>query len=503
MTFRHLEIFLKTAETLSMSRAAKELFISQPTVSQAVSELERDAGVPLFERLGRKLYLTAAGSQFVEYAAHIVALAAEAERRLSGSGIRNAIRIGGSMTVGTTILPGLAAGLVKRLPGCHIYTVVDNTARLSEMILRNDIDIALAEGEMKSGGIVSEPVMSDELLLVCGQAHRFSELTSVESTMLNGERFIVREKGSGTRELFEDMMKLHAIEWYEAGVMNNIESIKLAVAEGLGLSVLPAISIGNEADRGRLFAVRIEGISFTRSFSLFYHRNKLLTDIMREFIGLCRDCANERKNCMDINRFDIAAARWDSKPGRMELASAVAGGMESMLGGRRGGRALEYGCGTGLISFLLRESFDSLVLADSSAGMIKEAREKIAAAGVSNMTALVLDLTVDAAPAETYDVIYSSMAFHHISDVPSVLEKLFTATAPGGVLLIADLDEEDGSFHEDEAVFHNGFNRDELALMAERAGYSRADERTVHTMDRTRQGRQRSYDVFVMKFVKG
>ncbi len=289
MTFRHLEIFIKVAETLSMTAAAESLFIAQPSVSQSVSELEQHLKTRLFERLGRRLFLTESGVELLSYARHIVALTFEAERRMHDRHRGGSLRIGGSMTVGTTILNSLIKKINSRIPECRVTVRVDNTSALEKMLLNDELDIAFAEGNMKSEHIVFRVMMDDELLLVCPAGHRFSGREYIAPDELASENFIIREEGSGTRELFESVMLAHGIEFRCAGVMNNAEAIKLAVADGLGLSVLSSLSVHREIERGELSALRVDGVNFVRHFSVFHHRNKFITPVMEEFMDLCEE----------------------------------------------------------------------------------------------------------------------------------------------------------------------------------------------------------------------
>ncbi len=287
MTFRHLEIFVKVAETLSMTTAAELLFIAQPSVSQSISELEQHLKIRLFERLGKRLRLTENGAEFLSYARHIVSLAGEAEKKMSDRRRGGSLRVGGSMTVGTTILNHIIKSFVAEAPEITVTVTVDNTAVLEKMILADELDLALAEGEMEPGHITSRIVMDDEMILICGSGHRFTGGEYIKPEELTTEGFIIREEGSGSRKLFESVMNAHGIRFRVAGVMNNAEAVKIAVAEGLGIAVISSLSVQREIGRGELCAMRIEGLDFNRHFSLFHHKNKFITPAMEKFMNLC------------------------------------------------------------------------------------------------------------------------------------------------------------------------------------------------------------------------
>ena len=171
--------------------------------------------------------------------------------------------------------------------------------------------------------------------------------------------------------------------------------------------------------------------------------------------------------------FDHKAGDWDANPMHVERANAIAECMRQQAHLTPSMHGFEFGCGTGLLSFALRDAFGKITLADTSSGMLDVLRDKIAAAGIANMHPLRIDLTADALPAERYDVVYSAMTLHHIPDTRRILEVWREILAEGGTLCIADLDAEDGSFHDDPAgVHHNGFDRIDLADMLAGLGFT-------------------------------
>jgi len=182
--------------------------------------------------------------------------------------------------------------------------------------------------------------------------------------------------------------------------------------------------------------------------------------------------------------FDSRARDWDAVPGRAERANAVATAIRAQVPLSRSMTALEYGCGTGLLSFALKAELGQIILADSSAGMLAVLQEKIARGGITNMTPLRMDLAVDPVPVQRYNLVYTLMTLHHVPDTAKILGCFHTLLQNGGILCIADLDKEDGSFHSHEPGFdgHNGFDRAELGLELERAGFSKIRFSTCHTM---------------------
>ena len=160
--------------------------------------------------------------------------------------------------------------------------------------------------------------------------------------------------------------------------------------------------------------------------------------------------------------FDARAKTWDDDPMKTARAQAVADGIQSRVPLTNHMTALEYGCGTGLLSFALQPQLKHITLADSSSGMLAVLQEKIDTNGIANMRAVQMDLTTDPLPADRYTLIYSLMTFHHIDDIDRILRDLFSLLVTPGYLCIADLDSEDGSFHGPEFTGHRGFDRNEF-----------------------------------------
>lgn len=272
---------------MNMTSAAKALFVSQSAVSQAISELEKFYGVRLFDRLSKKLYLTPEGEMLLGYARQMLRMNEEIEtsmRTMAGSGI---VRVGVSVTVGSTILPELVRRYQEANPAVEVEVYEDNTDRIEKRILRDTTDIGLVEGEIRSPDLCSRPFLEDELVLICGARHRFARLSSVGPEELEREPFIIREEGSGTRKTFEDGMKAGGFSFRTAWTCNNTDTIKAAVAAGLGVSVISRRTVEEEVKTGVLCARRVDGIRFTRQFKVVVHKNKFLTEPMGKMISHC------------------------------------------------------------------------------------------------------------------------------------------------------------------------------------------------------------------------
>ncbi len=208
--------------------------------------------------------------------------------------------------------------------------------------------------------------------------------------------------------------------------------------------------------------------------------------------------ATENKVVLDSAHFDSKARQWDENPVFQDRANKIAAAIAASVPLTSSMQALDYGSGTGMLSFPLQERVGHITLKDTSAGMLAVADEKIAAWGVGNMTTRLMDLTAVLMPDERYDLIYSSMTLHHIPDTDGILQAFHTLLNPGGWLCIADLDQEDGSFHGIQVDVHHGFERAGLAKRAEQAGFSEIAFSTVFEIVKQTESGERAYPVFLL-----
>ena len=201
---------------------------------------------------------------------------------------------------------------------------------------------------------------------------------------------------------------------------------------------------------------------------------------------------------MAMSDFDARAATWDDDPAKVERAQAVADAIVRSVPLTSAMRAMEYGCGTGLLSFMLRPRLGEVTLADVSDGMLAVAADKIAAANDAAIHTVKLDLLVDPMPAERYDIIFSAMTLHHVPDTDAILRHFHAALETNGLLCIADLDAEDGSFHGAGFDGHLGFDRVRLGAQAREAGFATVEFSTAHEIEKMVDSRPRQYPVFLM-----
>jgi 2-polyprenyl-3-methyl-5-hydroxy-6-metoxy-1,4-benzoquinol methylase len=201
------------------------------------------------------------------------------------------------------------------------------------------------------------------------------------------------------------------------------------------------------------------------------------------------------------NRFDIAAETWDEKPGRMEMASKFANEITEFTQGRNFKSAMEYGCGTGNVSFFLKDNFSKITLADSSIGMIGEVQQKIEKLGVAHFTPVKLDLENETVN-EKFDVIYSLMTMHHVKNVEKLISEFGKIISTGGMLILGDLVKEDGNFHKypENQDVHFGFEKEYLEQVLKENGLLLNDYKVFHELERDHTST--IYPLFVINAIK-
>lgn len=200
-----------------------------------------------------------------------------------------------------------------------------------------------------------------------------------------------------------------------------------------------------------------------------------------------------------MNEFDIKASEWDKSDMHRERAAAVAGEIIRQLPLTREMSALEFGAGTGLLSFMLKDNLKEITLIDNSEGMVKVLHEKLKAEKAVTLKVVKADLEHEDLSVGNFDFIYTLMVLHHVGDVETIIHKFHQLLNPGGYLAIADLYSEDGSFHGDGFNGHKGFDPVSLTALLEENGFSNISHSKVYVIDKTiSENRSKKFDVFLM-----
>lgn len=292
MTLRNMRIFLAVADCGSMSEAAKHLCIAQPSVSGTIAEIEEQYGIRLFERLGRRLYITATGKRLEEYARQILSSFDAMELDLRNADETTSLRLGATLTVGSCLMTDLVERFLQQNPPAMPRVFVYNTARIEQMLLRSELDAAVVEGKVESKDLRMRVVMQDPLVLLTSPRHNpFEKKTTVYRQDLAEIPFVMREQGSGTRALFEQ--KMEEIPICEQWTCNNNAAVLDAAERGFGCAVISRRLAMPRILRGALVEVPVADMTFERSYSLVWHKNKYISDSLQLFLDLCDDLCSE------------------------------------------------------------------------------------------------------------------------------------------------------------------------------------------------------------------
>lgn len=289
MTLRHMKIFISVCKEKSITIAAKKLYISQPAVSNAIKELESYYGTPLFDRISKKIYLTETGKTVYQYAIHINSLFDELDAAITSSEPYGQLRIGSSITIGTHLMPDFVRKFTEQYPFVQTYITVDSSDIIEKNILDNELDFALIEGIVHSEHLISKDFIEDELVVVCDKNHELLNKKSVSLQELFQQKFLMREKNSGTREFAESILAVHNFFIAPIWESSSTEAIIQAVSKGIGISILPLQLVQDYIDRNQIAKIQVAGIQFKRKYHIIYHKNKFLTPYALKFIELCDD----------------------------------------------------------------------------------------------------------------------------------------------------------------------------------------------------------------------
>lgn len=294
-TLKQLKTFIAVAEYKKMSEAAKRLYVSQPTVSQIISDLEQEYDAKLFERSPKELKITPAGLIFLYNARHIIAGHEHLEQSMKKVHSLRPLRVGATLTIGNTLMGTLAEHVMDRHPDIDMTVFVDNTKIIEQRMIHNELDLALVENVIARQEIRTTPILDDTLCLICGNRHPFAARTSVTLDELQDQTFVMRELGSGTRAMFENIMTTHHIPYVVKWECCSRCAIIDAVRHNMGLGVLSRRCIEEYVEKGDINACSIENISMKRYFYLCQNESQTFTSQMEDFINVITDVTAENE----------------------------------------------------------------------------------------------------------------------------------------------------------------------------------------------------------------
>lgn len=284
ITFRQLEVFEVVARLLSYTKASKELHLSQPAVSMQIKQLEDNMGLPLFEKIGRKIYLTEAGGEVYHYCRSIANQVNEMGEVLEQLKGLESGRL--EITVATTanaFATRMLSMFKQQHEGVTVSLDVTNREHLLRQLAENEKDIAIMGRPPLNADLVTEPFADNPLVVVAAPDHPLISHQPIPLYMLQDQTFVVREKGSGTRTAMERFFDEHNLNVTSSMEMNENEAIKQAVQAGMGLGVVSIHTIELELETNRLVILDVEDFPIMRHWYLVHRKEKRLSPITQAF----------------------------------------------------------------------------------------------------------------------------------------------------------------------------------------------------------------------------
>jgi LysR family transcriptional regulator, low CO2-responsive transcriptional regulator len=308
VTLRQIRVFAAVARHRSYTRAARELHLTQPAVSQQIKLLEQEAGLPLFEHIGRTVQVTAAGEELLRYAAQISDLVREAGEALAAlRGLKRGVLKLGAVSTAKYFAPSLLSTFARAYPDVTIRFVVGNREEIIRLLASNEIDLAIMGRPPRELATIAAPFAKHPLVIIAAPGHPLSRKRRIPLKQLSGENFVIREAGSGTRAAMEHVFKAHNVPYRTSMEVSSNETIKQAVIAGMGLSFISMHTIMLELASDKLTTLNVSGLPVVRDWFVIHLRDKKLSPIAAAFRAfLLEDGAAIMKKALGA---DVSAPR--------------------------------------------------------------------------------------------------------------------------------------------------------------------------------------------------
>lgn len=305
-TLRQLAIFVATARTGSVSRAAELLSMSQSAASSGLAQLERQFEVQLFDRVGKSVRLNELGERLLPRAVELLDRGEDIEDLLRGKSGFGALHIGATLTIGNYLATLIVAAFLQRHPESRIRLEVRNTAAIIQQVAGFELDLGMIEGECRHPELEVMPWLEDELVVFCAPGHRLARAGRASVEELAAEPWILREVGSGTRATFDRATRHFGTPPGIRLELEHTEAIKRAVESGLGIGCLSRLALRDAFRRGSLVAIATPALELGRNFHFLWHRKKFRTAGMHAFLELCREMTADVRRSDEIALGSVA-----------------------------------------------------------------------------------------------------------------------------------------------------------------------------------------------------
>jgi DNA-binding transcriptional LysR family regulator len=286
-SLRQLEVLVAIGREGSVSRAAQTLSMTQSATSMALAELERQFSTRLFDRLGKRLQLNTEGRELLPRAMELLDRAQELESLLEGKTGSGSLRIGATLTIGNYLATLLIGDYMQQNPGSRVELAVQNTSTIIEQVAHFKLDLGLIEGDSYHPDLEIKPWVDDELVIFAAPDHPLAQHSDLNLQDLADQNWILRERGSGTRQVFDAAMRHQLTNLKILLELEHTEAIKRAVESGLGIGCISRLALKDAFKRGSLIPLEIAGLDLKRQFNFVLHRQKFVTIGIGKFLELC------------------------------------------------------------------------------------------------------------------------------------------------------------------------------------------------------------------------
>lgn len=284
VTFHQLKVFEVTARRGSFTRAAEELFLTQPTVSIQMKQLTKAVGLPLFEQVGKRLYLTEAGRALLSTCQDIFERLDQFDMTVSDlQGLQQGQLRLSVVTTAKYVIPRLLGPFCQQYPGIDVALIVTNHESILERLKENLDDLYIPSQVPEMMDVFSQPFLENPLVVIASRHHPLAGTGDIPLERLNNESFIMREPGSGTRQAVEQLFDAHNISIRVRLELGSNEAIKQAVAGGLGISVLSRHCMALEGQTGQIAILNVEGFPIPRHWHIVHPKGKHLSVVAQTF----------------------------------------------------------------------------------------------------------------------------------------------------------------------------------------------------------------------------
>lgn len=286
MRTRDLRIFVTVCEERSFTETARKLYLAQPSISRTIAALEAEYGEIFFERTVKPVQLTESGNAFLAYARRMLDMETELKDELKSRSGRMKIRLGSSITMGTYVLPQLIKDLEEKRKDLEIQVVIDNSRRIIERIEDNTIDLGLVEHMEEHPMIKVKSIMTDRMIMVASKDNPIASMIHDDLSDLRKERFVLRERGSASRDSLDALMQKAQVEMNLAWESISNEALVKAVEQNIGITALSEYIVEEQLKSGSLREIVIRGVEMRRYFHLIYHEKKVMNQGLQDVMDM-------------------------------------------------------------------------------------------------------------------------------------------------------------------------------------------------------------------------